>query len=584
VFVVGKGGVGKTTTAGALAVAAADAGQRTHLLSTDPAHSVGDLFQLELPPGVPTNAPCAPRLALEELDAKGYADVWIRWAREPLLELIDRGTYLDPEDIRGFLELSLPGVDEIGAVLRLTDLAAQDEPARVVIDTAPTGHTLRLLDVGSILQGWRAAFAAMEEKADAVLTGLFHRRITLAAHDVILDLERRADVFQREVVQQGAAVVVERRGRLVEAESERLRGALAERGLEVGARVLTLPPGEAAPRRTPGVIAIPWREGLVGCEKLREWGSAGEPRARRPVAATAGSPSAATWLGGLGVELILFVGKGGVGKTTCAAAAALGLAADRRVVLLGTDPAGSLADVLDRPVPPEGAQVEGVRVREIQAGVEFAQFRDRYRDDVENAFARLGAAQGLALDRRVVASLLDLAPPGADELFAVMALLEESEPGSLLVVDAAPTGHLLRLLEMPGLALDWTRQLMRVLVKYRATLGLDAFAERLLDFAKQLKGLNLRLHDPARTAAVVVSLEGPLVAAETERLERRLVAGGVQVRARIRNRATGPDDGERAGPPGLQRIRAPLVDPPPVGAAALADFFRSWTLARSTQP
>ena len=223
-----------------------------------------------------------------------------------------------------------------------------------------------------------------------------------------------------------------------------------------------------------------------------------------------------------------------------------------------------------------------MRVREIQAGLEFARFRDRYREEVEEAFARVGAAQGLALDRRVVASLLDLAPPGADELFAVLALLEESAPGSLLVVDAAPTGHLLRLLEMPALALDWTRQLMRVLVKYRATLGLDAFAERLLEFAKQLKDLNLRLHDPARSAAVVVSLDGPLVAAETERLERRLADGGVRVAARILNRATtGPEPQDRAG---QQRIRAPLVDPPPVGAAALADFFRSWTLARPAEP
>ena len=66
--------------------------------------SIGDAF--ELPPD------------------RAYAETWIRWAREPLLELIDRGTYLDPQDVAGFLDLSLPGVDEVGAVLRLTDLAA----------------------------------------------------------------------------------------------------------------------------------------------------------------------------------------------------------------------------------------------------------------------------------------------------------------------------------------------------------------------------------------------------------------------------------------------------------------------------
>jgi arsenite-transporting ATPase len=282
------------------------------------------------------------------------------------------------------------------------------------------------------------------------------------------------------------------------------------------------------------------------------------------------------------------VGKGGVGKTTCSAAAAVGLASERRVALLGTDPAGSLADVLDHPVPPEGIELAGLGVREIQAGLEFEEFRERYREDVEVAFQRLGARDGLALDRRVVASLLELAPPGADEVFAVMALLERGAEGSLLVVDSAPTGHLLRLLEMPTLALDWTRQLMRVLVKYRATLGLDAFAERLLDFAKQLKDLNLRLRDPARTAAVVVSLPGPLVAAETRRLERRLEQGGVRVAAQILNRAAAAGPRRRGAAradvdaeprtAATVQVRAPFVDPPPVGAAALGEFFQRWTL------
>jgi arsenite-transporting ATPase len=279
---------------------------------------------------------------------------------------------------------------------------------------------------------------------------------------------------------------------------------------------------------------------------------------------------------------MLFVGKGGVGKTTCAAAAAMGLSAgDRRVVLLGTDPAGSLGDVLEHPVPPAGATIAGVRVREIQAEAEFETFRARYRQDVEDAFQRLGAPDGLALDRRVVASLLELAPPGADEIFAVLALLEEGGKDSLLVVDAAPTGHLLRLLEMPTLALEWTHQLMRVLLKYRATLGLDAFAERLLDFAKQLKDLNLRLRDPACTAAFVVSLPGPLVAAETARLEARLTTGGVRVAARLQNRAGGPDEPREADDPGegVVRIRVPFVQPSPLGPESLGDFFQRWTLA-----
>lgn len=574
---VGKGGVGKSTTAGALAVAAADGGARIHLLSTDPAHSIGDLFGLPLPRGAPTPSPCSVRVTLEELDAGRYAAAWLARVRAPLLELVDRGTYLDTEDVAGFLDLSLPGVDEVAAVLRLTDLAADPDVERVIVDTAPTGHTLRLLDVGAVLQGWSAAFRTMEDKAGAVLAGLMQRPVRLAARAVIRDLEARVERFHGEVVARGQAVVVERTGSLVEAESARLRAGLRERGLAVAARVLTLAPDEPASAAPAGTLPVPWREGMGGCDALRAWGTGGQEAPRTSGTAVRGAP-AAPWLARLDVELMLFVGKGGVGKTTCAAAAALAFARDQDVVLLGADPAGSLGDVLGLDIPGAGAEVGGLRVREIRADVEFSAFRERYRADVEAAFAQLGATEALALDRRVVASLLDLAPPGADELFAVLALLEEAADGALLVVDAAPTGHLLRLLEMPALALDWTRRLMRVLVKYRAALGLDAFAARLLEFAKQLKDLNLRLQDPARTAALVVASPGPLIEAETERLERGLSEGKVRVAARIRNRAEEPDAGYPAAG-GPATIFAPLVRPAPVGVPALTDFFQRWTLA-----
>ena len=143
-FVVGKGGVGKTTTAGALALAFAAEGRTTHLLSTDPAHSLGDLFGLTLPPGRPVPSPCNEKLVLEELDGEGYARRWSERARRPLLEIFDQGSFLDAGDVAGFLDLTLPGIDEVAGVLRLSELV--EGPERVVVDTAPTGHTLLLLD------------------------------------------------------------------------------------------------------------------------------------------------------------------------------------------------------------------------------------------------------------------------------------------------------------------------------------------------------------------------------------------------------------------------------------------------------
>src|SRR5919106_383864 len=128
ILVVGKGGVGKTTTAGAIALACADRGDTTHLISTDPAHSIADLFE---------HRSCSDQLVLEEFHARAYADVLFARIQPALVELVERGTYLDEADARGFLDLSLPGLDEVMAALRLTELHRDTTKQRIVVDTAP---------------------------------------------------------------------------------------------------------------------------------------------------------------------------------------------------------------------------------------------------------------------------------------------------------------------------------------------------------------------------------------------------------------------------------------------------------------
>ncbi len=584
VFVVGKGGVGKTTTAGALALALAEGGERVHLLSTDPAHSVADLFETTLPPGDARPSPCTPHLLLEELDAEGRWSAWREWARGPLADLVDRGTYLDREDVEAFLDLSLPGVDEVAALLRLTDLEGGDAQ-RIVVDTAPTGHTLRLLATGGVIRGWVEAFDAMDAKARAVVEGLTHRAVRLPSADVVDDLHERADRFEAAIVGGGDAVVVERPEAPVQAESARLRLALEELGLRVAARV-------AVGGGNGDVLAVPRARGLVGCAGLARWGApadgggemAGPAPSPSPAPPSGASPrpEVLALLEALPRDLVLFVGKGGVGKTTCAAACALALAGHRDVELLGVDPAGSLADVLGLPVEAEGTEVApGLVARQLDADRAFADFRESYRDEVEEAFRRVGLDRSATLDRRVVTSLLELAPPGVDELLAVSALLEASDPGTTRLVDTAPTGHLLRLLETPERALAWVHQLIRVLLKYRAAVGLDALAERLLDFSKRLKHLNLRFKDPRRSGAVMVTLPGPLDRAEAGRLLQRLEALGVAVAATIENRRTGGEGpgSPDPGPPdaGAPVVLAPERDASPEGPQALSAFLATWT-------
>jgi arsenite/tail-anchored protein-transporting ATPase len=570
-FVVGKGGVGKTTTAGALALALADQGRPTHLLSTDPAHSLGDLFEQSIPTGA-TPSLCTDRLLLEELDARAEARGHLTRLEPALREIIDRGTYLDSEDAETLLGGALPALDEIGAALRITGLARSG--VRLVVDTAPTGHTLRLLDAESTVRSWIEVFEAMATKADTVASALVGQRVRLEGEAAIERLAQDTAGFTA-AIREADFVVVAGAGEVEQAETGRLLTALRERELHVTATVAIARPGAAAD------ILLPLRPGLRGCEPLRDWwrghvaapgqsATAAAGGVARPVPSRAQRPTLPPFPAPLDRELLVFAGKGGVGKTTCAAAVAVRLAEDGPVMVLGADPAGSLRDVIG-----EGPAALGVR--ESDAAAELDRLKERYRSEVEEVFAAAGLDRAARLDREVIESLWGVAPPGIDELVAIARLAEEAPVGERLVLDTAPTGHFLRLIAMPDLALDWTHRLMRVLLKYRAVGPLDAPGRPLLRLARRLRALRARLSDPSRTAIVVVTVDEPMIRAETGRLLATLMEMSLPVAAVVVNRAMG----DRVGPPadaiaaGLPVFRAPMVSEP-VGAEALLAFSASW--------
>ena len=128
--------------------------------------------------------------------------------------------------------------------------------------------------------------------------------------------------------------------------------------------------------------------------------------------------------------------------------------------------------------------------RQIDATAAFARFRDEYRAKIDALFdAVLSRGVNVAHDRAILRDLLSLAPPGIDELYALSILGETLAAGRFgrVVVDPAPTGHLLRLLEMPALALDWSHRLMRLMLKYREIAGLGDAAQELLEFARHAR-------------------------------------------------------------------------------------------------
>src|SRR5262249_26107541 len=158
-------------------------------------------------------------------------------------------------------------------------------------------------------------------------------------------------------------------------------------------------------------------------------------------------------------------------------------------LLLSIDPAHSLGDALGAAVGDEEREVApDLRVRELDAARAFRDRRDRYRAAVEDLFATLrgGSSFDAPYDRAVIEDLIDLSPPGLDEIFALLAVSEALRRNELIVIDTAPTGHALRLLQLVATARAWVQTLLQILLKYRRVVGLGDLSRDLTDTAREL--------------------------------------------------------------------------------------------------
>jgi arsenite-transporting ATPase len=214
----------------------------------------------------------------------------------------------------------------------------------------------------------------------------------------------------------------------------------------------------------------------------------------------------------------------------------------------------------------------------MDASAAFERFRETYSERVDAVFDRLtGGSLNLAHDRAVMRDLLALAPPGIDELYALVALGEllATRRYASIIVDPAPTGHLLRLLEMPSLALAWTHRLMRLMLEYKEVAGLGDAASELLDFARRTRSLRELMGHPSKTTALLVSNDEPLVRGETTRLLHSCRARGVEVGAIIWNRVEG-DVAPLSDAGAAAQFVAPATVPAPRGAPELRGWCASW--------
>ncbi len=158
---------------------------------------------------------------------------------------------------------------------------------------------------------------------------------------------------------------------------------------------------------------------------------------------------------------------------------------------------------------------------EIDATKLVEDFKDEYREGIEEIFdSFVGDKASIVFDREVMTELISLSPPGLDEFMALRKIMElsEEENYDLYVLDTAPTGHLLRFLELPSLVRDWLRTTFKLLLKYKEVMGLNKTAQKLLSLSKSIKRIQKTLTDPEKTEFVAITIPEAMGIAETERL------------------------------------------------------------------
>ena len=450
-FFTGKGGVGKTSIACATAISLADAGQRVLLVSTDPASNVGQVFGVEIGNRI-TEISDVPGLSALEIDpqaaAQAYRDRIVGPVRGVLPETVVKSI---EEQLSGACTTEIAAFDEFTALLTDTELTADFD--HIVFDTAPTGHTIRLLQLPGAWSGFLE-----NGKGDASclgpLAGLEKQRSQYkAAVEALADAERTRLILVARAQQATLREVARTHEELaaiglrdqyliingilppVESTTDPLAAAIHEREQTALATIPTVLQALPCDR----VMLKPFN--LVGLAALSQLLIDTPQQAAVCVdsAIELAEPSLSELVDEIandGHGLVMLMGKGGVGKTTLAAAIAVELARRGLPVHLSTsDPAAHLNETLN------GA-LDNLTVSRIDPQRET----ERYRQHIlESKGAKLDA-QGRALLEE------DLNSPCTEEIAvfqAFSAIIREAD-NQFVIMDTAPTGHTLLLLDATG--------------------------------------------------------------------------------------------------------------------------------------
>ncbi|MEP0900067.1 ArsA family ATPase [Nodosilinea sp. FACHB-13] len=575
-MVSGKGGVGKTTLSCGFArqLAQQHPDETVLLLSTDPAHSLGDVLQLTVD-NTPTPLPDLPNVQVRALDAAALLEQFRADYGTVLELLVERGSFVEGDDLSPVWDMGWPGLDELMALLEIQRILRDREADRVVVDMAPSGHTLSLFALMDFLDTLLEALGQFQQKHRTLTETLAGRYTPDHADQFIADM--RHDLEQgRSLIQDGdrtACWVIGIPEPMSWAESDRFITALGRLGVPIGGLVINrvlqesdqvldshrqvLAEFEAIAQGQPvlwlpaqtqeplGGIALdalmPQLMPLTSAQTLADPAAEISPILQWPQPISPGVEDFVS----AGRRLIVVGGKGGVGKTTVSAALSWGLAErhpEANLRVMSIDPAHSLGDAFGQPLGHEPTLLlPNLQAQEVSADMVLDQFRTDYLWELADMMAGDGdiasgiqMAYGPAAWRQIVAQAL----PGIDEmlsLITVMDLLERNEQ-QLIVLDTAPTGHLLRFLEMPTALGDWLGWIFKLWIKYKDVVGRVEFMGRLRTLRQRVLTAQDKLKDPQHTEFIGVVQNQSAILAEASRLNHTLGGRGIAQRYIVHNR------------------------------------------------
>jgi len=251
---------------------------------------------------------------------------------------------------------------------------------------------------------------------------------------------------------------------------------------------------------------------------------------------------ALTGLADKDLKLILFGGKGGVGKTSCAVATSIVLAKNFKTLLISTDPAHSVSDCLEQPIGFKVTPVNGsdnLWAIEVVAEEALSQFKEEHAKELRKLLET-----STNLDEQDISQMLSLSIPGIDEVMSFKTIIDFIEEGQFdkYVVDTAPTGHALRLISSPQMLDNWIKVAAQMRWKYRfmitsfaGTYQQDEVDALLLSLKKTVKRIENLLKDNTKCEFIPVCIPESMAILETGRLLAELRSSGIVSRQIVVN-------------------------------------------------